>query len=479
MFRKSVHFTVNGQFVELTGSQVFAPFSDTLRYLLRKTGTKVVCAEGDCGACTIMVARASQNSNTPLSFRSMNSCILPSFLADACHIVSVEGLSCDGDLHEIQKSMMRNFGGQCGFCTPGFVMSIANLYEHKETPSTQNIKNYLTGNLCRCTGYQPIIEAAQDVKSENAKTLGEMYPLKNENKELLQKTQKPLLIEIENRHFFGPATIEQAVSFKNEHPYLRIFSGATDLGVQINKGKDPGPYQMSLHLIEDLYKIEIDEKSGKVHVGAKVSLDKLQKSMEKYIPAFGDFLNIFASPQIKNSATLVGNLANGSPIADTLPFLLCMDATVELAGIKGKRSTPVTDFFKGYKNFDIEQDEIITGISFDFSPSNESKLALYKISQRRDLDISCINSCFLLKEKNGKVEDLKLAFGGVGPVPLRLHEVEKQIKGWALNPSFVSAVKKLILESIQPISDVRGTEEFRKNLAISLFDKFAKEQLGL
>ena len=144
MFRKQVHFTVNGEFVDLSGAEAFAPLSDTLRYRLRKTGTKVVCAEGDCGACTVMFRRINDPQDSSARFHSINSCIFPSFLADGCHIVTVEGLAQGKELHEIQESMVRNFGGQCGFCTPGFVMSIANLYEHKANPSEQNIKNYLT-----------------------------------------------------------------------------------------------------------------------------------------------------------------------------------------------------------------------------------------------------------------------------------------------------------------------------------------------
>jgi xanthine dehydrogenase small subunit len=234
---------------------------------------------------------------------------------------------------------------------------------------------------------------------------------------------------------------------------------------------------MSLHLIDDLYKMKMTGQT--LHIGARVNLDSLQQMMETHVPAFANFLNIFASPQIKNSATLIGNLANGSPIADTTPFLMCMDAKVDLMGTKGVRQKPIVEFFKGYKKFDIEDDEFITGIHFDIPDVAKTKLGLYKISQRRDLDISCVNSCFLFRIEAGQVKEAKISYGGVGPVPLRLHAVEKQLIGQSVDQKFLADTKNLITNNIQPISDVRGTAEFRKLMAPQLFEKFAKECLGL
>lgn len=476
MYRKSVYFTVNGRMIEIQGEQVFAPLSDTLRYLLRQTGTKVVCAEGDCGACTVMLARARDEG----PFRSINSCILPTFLADACHLVTIEGMAQGEKLHEIQESMIRNFGGQCGFCTPGFVMSIANMYEHKTTPTEQNVKNYLTGNLCRCTGYKPIINAALDVKTDKLSRLKELYSLPAETNILLEKTSLPLLIESEDSEgkiIFAPVTLAQAVDFKVKYPQVRIFSGATDVGVQINKGKDPGKYQMSFHLLDELYQIKQDGEL--ISIGAKVSLDSLQSYMESRVPEFARFLNIFASPQIKNSATLIGNLANGSPIADTTPFLMCVEAQVEILGTAGKRIAPVTKFFKGYKQLDLASDEFITGIQFSLAEVKNAKLALYKISQRRDLDISAINACFLFKSAADNITQAKISYGGVGPTAVRLSAVERQLVGQKLTSEKLAEIKKIIIEDINPLSDLRGTQEFRKQMAISLFEKFATEELGL
>ncbi len=475
MFRGQVHFTVNGQFHDLSGEGAFAPLSDTLRYRLRKTGTKVVCAEGDCGACTVLLARVGDSG--VLDFQSINSCIFPSFSADGCHLVTVEGLASGEVLHEIQKSMARNFGGQCGFCTPGFVMSLVNMFERKAKPSEQNIKNYLTGNLCRCTGYQPILQAAQDVDMQNVKPVREMYPLQVETEQLRAKTTSSLMIEAGARTLFAPRTLAEAVKFRGENPKARIFSGATDIGVQINKGKYPGDKQMSLHLLVGLNRLELD--SGFVHVGARVTLDRLQNFCQTHAPAFAEFLNIFASPQIKNSATLAGNLANGSPIADTTPFLLAVDAQIELTGSKGTRLVPLNGFFVGYKKFNKSEEEFITAVRFITPKTSRLKIGLYKVSQRRDLDISCVNSCFIVHEQDGKIASAKIAFGGVGPVAVRLFELENKITGQTLDRALVDAVAAEIGQTVQPISDVRGSGVFRKRMAQQLFKKFAREHLGL
>jgi xanthine dehydrogenase small subunit len=373
--------------------------------------------------------------------------------------------------------MIRCFGGQCGFCTPGFVMSIANLYEHKSKPTQQNVKNYLTGNLCRCTGYQPIIQAALSVDESKMQTVGEMYPLKQESKVLKSKTKDSILIETEDKQFFAPATLKEAVKYRAKHPEVRIFSGATDLGVQINKGKDPGARQMSLQLIPELYEISVHK--DQIHVGARATLDQLQTFVAGKVPAFERFLNIFASPQIKNSATLVGNLANGSPIADTTPFLLAADASVVLAGPKGKRELPIVDFFKGYKQFNMAKNEFISSIHWSMKGLKGAKIGLYKISQRRDLDISCVNACFILRLKGDVVSDAKIAYGGLGPTPLRLPAVEKSLVGKRLDSDLVRKAESLIAAAVKPQSDVRGTAEFRTLLAQRVFQKYTHEHFQL
>lgn len=469
--RNSVSFYLNGVKKTVSGEQVFLPLSSYLRYELQQTGTKVVCAEGDCGACTVMMSKNSLAQGR--EYFGLNSCIAMTFAMDGCNLVTVEGLqSKTGELSEVQCSMVRNFGGQCGFCTPGFVMAITNMHEHKEKPTEQNVKNYLTGNLCRCTGYAPIIKSALDVDMQKHIKVGDQYPVQDFAKEILQ----PLHIKTEFSEIYAPLTIEDAVKYKSENSDVIIFSGSTDLGVQFNKGNIRPKKILSLHLIPELYKCEI--KSDKAFVGSRVSLNDLQKLVSTKVPKLDQFLNIFASPQIKHSATLVGNLANASPIADTTPVMMALDAVIHTKGLKGTREISLHNFYLAYKKLNLQADEIITGVSFEI-PKAESKFENYKISQRRDLDISTVNASFKFDIQQNKIKSARIVYGGVGPTTIRLNQVEDQITGQDLNPAWLESTKNKITQSLNPLTDLRGTADYRKVLIGNLFEKFAKEQLGL
>jgi xanthine dehydrogenase small subunit len=285
-------------------------------------------------------------------------------------------------------------------------------------------------------------------------------------------SSEPILIEWNGLEFYAPATLSQAAEYKAKHPEARIFSGATDIGVQINKGKKAGTRLMSLHLIPELYDLKSDKEW--VSVGARVTLDELQVFLEDKAPEFSEFLNIFASPQIKNAATLIGNVANGSPIGDTTPYLMTADAEVNLFGPKGERTLPLTDFITGYKTFNMEPSEFITSIRFKLL-EEDSKAGLYKVSQRRDLDISCVNGSFIFVVDDNKIQSAKIAVGGVGPKTLRLHEAEKAAEGKVLDAETVRNIKSLMESGISPISDARGTAEFRTQITKDLFDKYVQE----
>ncbi len=471
--RDYIVLTINGKIHKISGEQAFMPFSSLLRYEAGLTGTKVVCAEGDCGACTVLHRRHSAESE---KFQAINSCISTSFLMDMSHVISVEGLAQNKHLSEVQDAMIKNFGGQCGFCTPGFVMALSGMYENTTGITEQKVKNYLTGNLCRCTGYQPIINAAMAVDTKKVSPLKSCYNYSQLTQDFAMASNVPVKIKFGEKEFFAPTSLTMAAEYKKQHPSVRLFSGATDIGVQINKGKNPGVHLMSLHLIPEMYDLRKD--ADQIVVGARVNLNSLQKFLEDKSPKFAQFLNIFASPQIKNAATLVGNLANGSPIADTTPYLLTADAVVELFGSEGARSVALNDFIKGYKSFDLKDDEFITGIRFKLPSTSTNKIALFKVSQRRDLDISCVNSSFIFKTQNKKIETAKIAYGGVGPKALRLFNVEKALEGQEINDALINKAKKLISESITPISDLRGSAEFRSKMCLDLFERFVQENLN-
>jgi xanthine dehydrogenase small subunit len=270
--------------------------------------------------------------------------------------------------------------------------------------------------------------------------------------------------------------LEDAVKFKSENTEVIIFSGSTDLGVQFNKGHIRPKKILSLHLIPELYKCDI--KDEKAFVGAKVSLNDMQKLVSVKVPKLDQFLNIFASPQIKHSATLVGNLANASPIADTTPVMMALDAVVHVLGIKGERKISLHNFYLGYKKLNLQPDEIIMGVSFDV-PKSDSIFENYKISQRRDLDISTVNASFKFDILHNKIQSARIVYGGVGPTTIRLNQVEDQITGQDLNQAWLEATKNKITQSLKPLTDLRGTADYRQILIGNLFEKFAKEQLGL
>jgi xanthine dehydrogenase small subunit len=454
--RNFVHFSINGKEYKVSGSKAFMQMSDFLRYDRCLTGTKVVCAEGDCGACSIMKATPQTKE-----YLAVNSCISPVFIFDGCHIVTVEGLKQNNQLHPIQKAMNENFGAQCGFCTPGFVVALANMFEQKSKITEKMAKNFLTGNLCRCTGYQDIINAAVAVRPKDIKKVKDMFkPFDLEPEEVS--------IEHENLRLFLPKTLDSATQFLKDHPHTRIVSGATDLGVQVNKEKTEFLNVMSLHLIDDLFKIE--ERDGSYFVGAKSSLDAIEKYFEKHIPEFAEFLTIFASPQIKNHATLVGNIANASPIADTTPCLMSMDAIVHLQSAEGKRSVPLDQFYLDYKKMDLKPGELITALEIP-SPPQQRFFKNYKVSQRRDLDISCVNAS-IIAQGTDQIDDIRISWGGVGPTTLRMKKTEATLKGKSLDQETINQAKQALLSEMTPITDARGSAEFRKLISMNLLDKF-------
>ncbi len=477
MQRDSISFYLNGVRNDVSGPQVFQTLSDFLRYKKQLTGTKVVCAEGDCGACTVMVEK-SLRTNQKTVFESVNSCIAMIALFDGCHIVTVEGLQKKDQLSEVQSSMVRNFGAQCGFCTPGFVMALTDLYENKTNITEKHIKNYLTGNLCRCTGYSPIIKAGLDVDTAKHVKLKDRYNQHLKDNKFIEDTSKSLSISCGDFHFFAPKSLEEAISHFSNKNSLRLISGATDLGVQVNKRKAFIQGALSLQSISELYKIDIYD--DKIQIGARATLSQVQNALEEELPEFSKFLNIFASPQIKNKATLAGNIANASPIADTSPALMALSSAVEVLGPNGSRTVLLDNFFKDYKKIDLKETEFIISIII---PKTSGFFKTYKVSQRRDLDISCVNLAINTELKKGKIQEIRIAVGGVSSTTLRLIELERSLIGKPTS-SVIPFLKEQDLEKwVSPLDDVRGSKEFRlkvlKNLLLKYTRELIKEESGL
>lgn len=472
--RDHLVFYINGKEQRVSGSQAFMPLSSYLRYVKQATGTKVVCEEGDCGACTVLIGRLKGED---VSYKAVNSCIQFLYQLDCSHIVTVEGLKVDGQLNAVQESMVDCHGAQCGYCTPGFIVAMQAIYDKScEGPKTcdgsvteQCVKDALTGNLCRCTGYESIIQAGMNVAANEMVSLHKLYPAKGMVETFKKESKTPILIEWEGKKFFNPVDVASACEFKGKNPGTVIVSGGTDVCVNCNKRAFDPQSIMGLSNIEDMQQLKVVD--GVLHVGGKVTLTALEDYVKDLIPELHRMLWVFGSPQIKNAGTLAGNVANASPIGDTPPFLFVTNAEIGLTGVKGTRYVNINNLYKGYKQLDMTADELISEIRIPV-PKKEEVLKLYKVSKRKNLDISTFTAAMLMHRSGNKIDSISIAYGGVAAVVLRLPKTEAFLKGKDISEETFRLAGEIAKGEITPISDVRGSSDFRNQLAENILLKF-------
>jgi xanthine dehydrogenase small subunit len=470
--RKNIILYLNGKREEISSEHSFMTTAEFLRYKKNLTGTKVVCSEGDCGACTILVSRLEDGKMGP--YKSLNSCIKFLYLLDRCHLITVEGVGQISHMHPVQESMVKCHGAQCGYCTPGIVCSLAqmtnDLKELNKSPTEQKVKNYLSGNLCRCTGYEPIIKAGMDIDMSKVETFESVYDDKTIQEDL-KKLNQEVLVSYGDKSIYLPSTREKAIEYKNENEDLVITSGATDLGVVHNKGKININKTLSLNNVDSMYSVKVNEND--IEFGAKVSLNTVGDTCEKYFPEFSRMLHIFASPQIKNAGTLVGNIVNASPISDTVPFLRVANAKLKISSSKKTRIIDINDFIKdGYKNLDLNKDELVESVII---PKTQDEFKLYKVSVRKDLDISTVTFACRYKLNGEKIQDIAISFGGVAAFVIRAHDLEKKAIGQPFNQQTFKDLSSQVRTIISPLSDHRGSDEYRNQLCENLLLKFCDE----
>lgn len=468
--RNEIQVFINGHEHRICGENAFLPLAQYLRSKSNLPGTKVVCAEGDCGACTVLVSKVENEDWS--SFQTINACIAPMYLFDLASIVTVEGLSDGEELNEVQAKMRDLHGAQCGYCTPGMVCALSSLAEESascgKAITEKKARNHLTGNLCRCTGYEPILKAATHLDLSKWKSLSARYLTEENKKKFSSLTQDALLIEAGTRRFVAPTSLDEAVQQKAKTPNTRIVAGATDLGVMHNKGKSFLDEAMALHKIPEMSLLK--NGSDGLWIGASISLTALEEYVASKVPELSRLLRIFASPQIKNQGTLMGNILNGSPIGDSIPAALALDAQLHLASTQGTRVVPLSQFYKGYKVFDIRPDEIAIGVMIP-ALTPEWKTKFFKVSLRKDLDISAVTfaAAFLLEE--GVIKQARLAMGGVGPTVVRLPELEQDMTGQPFSEELFTRMGHKVRSLIKPISDLRASDEYRLLVAQNLFAK--------
>lgn len=486
--RSTAQFYLNGEFCEVGADQAGLMVSEFLRARRQLTGTKVVCAEGDCGACTVLKLTPITAGNKKfIRFLPVNSCILTVAQLDGSSLVTIEALTSGSEkLTPVQHCMRSTHASQCGFCTPGFVMALTGLVEKRllsmdlSKIEPKEAMNATTGNLCRCTGYLPIIESATQIEVSKCTPLDARFATRAQLKHLDQIRKRPLTLTHESFTLHAPTSLKMAQGILRSTAGSKILGAGTDLGVVHNKGISPLQQVVSLHLVSELHKIEFIKTKGKtrVRVGARATLSELRDALEPREPEFAKFLDLFASPQIKNSATLIGNIANGSPIADTPPFLLTANTVVHVQGPKAKRSIPFERFFLGYRKTALKAHEWIEAVEFDLT--QKELFRMYKHSQRKDLDISTVNGAFRLFFQKGTIQEARLALGGVAATPVRLKKTEALLKksSLPLDAVAIQTIVQTAQSEIHPISDLRGTSAFRRALVTGMLFKFFREELS-
>lgn len=470
---------INDQRLEISSEKAFMPLGAFLRNEEMLTGTKIVCAEGDCGACTVLIAK-SVGIDGKLEFIPVNSCILPLYLINGAQVVTVEGIGknqgMNVDLHQVQEKMIDCNGAQCGYCTPGFICAMAGAVEKIKSAgdiiTEKKAKNYLTGNLCRCTGYQPIINAMVGVDLNKTELLKDRYHNVDWLSEMKSIRTRSVEMTFSNKSIFIPAKLSEALLAKKADQDIKIVAGSTDLGVVVNKGKMATPKTMALYHIDELRKISHDNQF--ITVGSTVTLTEFEEYVESHFPEMSRKLHIFASPQIKNQATLVGNVVNASPIADTIPFLMVSDALVELQSTSGLREVVMKDFYTGYKKLNMNADEIVVRIKIPVLAKNEVS-KLYKVSMRKDLDISAVTFAARVVFDGKKMTSVKIALGGVAATVIRLFDIEAKLLNQDFSEDLFAASGDSLDQYIKPLSDLRASSEYRMLVARNYFKKFAKE----
>ncbi|MEA2736637.1 MAG: xanthine dehydrogenase small subunit [Humisphaera sp.] len=474
--RDYVLIYVNGHRHELRGARAFQTLSNFLRYDLGLVGTKVVCAEGDCGSCAVLVGRVDDNER--LTYRAITSCIQFVYQLDAAHVVTVEGLKHNGALNPVQEAMVRCQGAQCGFCTPGFIVSMCGLLEEQEKLDENTLLAGLVGNLCRCTGYESILKAGMESNASNVKRLADLYPVQPLLAALREHAGTPVHVRAteSDREFFKPVTDAQATEFKASHPNCVLIAGGTDLGVQVNKGTRDPAIILSLSGLSELR--SITHHDDRLTIGALATLADVEHHVE---PLSAELTKMFArhgSPLIRNAGTLAGNIANASPIGDSMPALFVLNAEIELTGRAGARRVNMNDFYTGYRKTVIAADELITRVIVPLPKAGEY-FRLYKVSKRHDLDISTFTAAFWMRRENGVIAEIRIAYGGCGPVIYRLRKTEDALTGKPLNESEFDAATEIARGEIAPISDVRGDADYRLQLAENILRKFFFDVTGV
>jgi xanthine dehydrogenase small subunit len=455
-----IQFVLNGTLVRADGY----PAQTTLLDFVRSrglTGAKEGCAEGECGACTILMVKAH---GTESAYVPVNSCLMFLPMAAGQEILTVEGLAENGRLAPAQEAMAAAGGSQCGYCTPGFVMSLA-AEQYRAGREGACEWEALGGNLCRCTGYRPIRDAAAALGPRPEGRMAERLA-----------RPAPVGGAVETEGFHRPATLAECFDLLAQYPEATMVAGATDLAVEANLRGRRFERLISLEALEELRGFRETEEG--VEIGAGLTLSEIDARWRGAPAVWHEWLPLFASPLIRNRATLGGNLATASPIGDSAPLLLALDARVKIAGQGGERAVALSEFFTGYRKTALRRGEILVSVVMPRPPlpcgrGSGEGIRFFKAAKRRMDDISTVAACFAIEvDERGRIEKARLAYGGVAATPVRALEAEEAIAGLRWNENAVHTAQDVLARTLHPISDHRGSAAYRLALAQNLLEKF-------
>jgi len=464
MTSSTIKFVYQDRIVEIQNPDSNETLLNYIRTKLKKTGTKEGCAEGGCGACSVVLAEFKNNK---INYIPVNSCIMLLPTLQGKQLILVEDLvSRNGSLHPVQQAMVNWHGSQCGFCTPGFVMSLFSMFKNYSRFSDNLIKDSISGNLCRCTGYKPIIKAAKSLNNKNK--IDQFARNKKNVIQLLRKiNNESIAIYKKDRQYFAPRYVQELKKILKKNINAHLLSGGTDLSLLVTKERKDIDSIIYMNSIDELNYIKNTNKY--IEVGATTPLIKFENYIQKYYPDFNSILKRYGSVQIRSVATIAGNIATASPIGDTLPLLLSLDAKVVIKSIKKTKIVELNDFFLGYRKTKLKKGQFIESVRIPFFPKNIFKA--YKISKRFDDDISSVCASFNFEMINKKIKNVKIAYGGMSSVPKRAKWCEKVLLNTSITEQIIEKAKKALEKDFKPISDMRASGKYRITVAKNLLKK--------
>ncbi len=462
-----LRFYLNDRLVEESG---LSPTTTVLRYLRDRahlTGTKEGCAEGDCGACTVAVLEEDGKGGQAL--RAINSCLLLLPMVQGKRVYTVEALKESGRYHVVQETLARELGSQCGYCTPGVTMALLEACHRKDFDEPWKLDAQMCGNLCRCTGYRPIRDAAARVAG--------LRPEDRFARALAETKPEPMELSYSAgaQRFFTPATLQALWDVLDAHPEARFVVGGTDLSLEVTKRYAEPPLLVSLEALRELRTLE--PRLGGHRIGAAVWLTELEDYSRTASPALERMIRYFGARQIKNRATVGGNLCTASPIGDLAPVLIALGAEAVVLSRAGERRMPLEEFFVDYRRTALKRGEILGFVDVPAQPSG-ARIISYKVSKRRELDISSVSAGFrVVVDGAGRVAEARLAYGGMAARPARARRTEEALVGQPWTEESVEAVLARLDEDFTPRTDHRGSDWYRGQVAKNLLRGFFQETL--